>query len=91
MPDEAQTATRTLPENRIQLDLEMPGPRLYVARLEPYRISALDRLLADPKPDIPALKAAMVAAHPDKGGSAAAFIKARAKYVAARRMRRTAR
>ena len=24
----------------------MPGPRLYVARLEPYRISDLDRLLA---------------------------------------------
>ena len=36
-------------------------------------------------PDLAALKAAMVAAHPDKGGSAAAFIKARANYVAARR------
>ena len=36
--------------------------------------------------DLAALKAAMVAAHPDKGGSAAAFIKARANYVAARRV-----
>jgi hypothetical protein len=36
-------------------------------------------------PDLAALKAAMVAAHPDKGGSSAAFIKARANYVAARR------
>jgi len=33
-------------------------------------------------PDLAALKAAMVAAHPDKGGSSAAFIKA---HVAARR------
>jgi hypothetical protein len=31
------------------------------------------------------LKAAMVAAHPDKGGSSPAFIKARRIYVAARR------
>lgn len=43
-------ATRTLPENRIQLDIEMPGPRLFVARLEPYRISDLDRFLADIRP-----------------------------------------
>ena len=40
-------------------------------------------------PDLAALKAAMVAAHPDKGsGSAAAFIRARANYVAARRVLR---
>lgn len=37
--------TRSLPGNRIQVDLEMPGPKLFVARLEPYRISDLDRLL----------------------------------------------
>ena len=38
--------TEILPTNRVQLTLEMPGPRLYVARLEPYRLSDLDRLLA---------------------------------------------
>ena len=38
--------------------------------------------------DLPALKAKMVAAHPDKGGTAARFIKARAKYEAARRATR---
>lgn len=34
-----------LPENRVQLTVEMPGPRLYVARLEPYRLSDHERLL----------------------------------------------
>ncbi len=37
--------TQSIPTNRIRLDLEMPGPKLYVARLEPYRISDLDRWL----------------------------------------------
>lgn len=37
--------TETLPTNRIRLQIEMPGPRLYVARVEPYRISDLERLL----------------------------------------------
>jgi hypothetical protein len=36
----------SLPENRVQLHVEMPGPRLYVARVEPYRLSDLDRFLA---------------------------------------------
>ena len=35
--------------------------------------------------DLAALKAAMAAAHPDKGGSPAAFTEARQRYVAARR------
>ena len=35
--------------------------------------------------DLRALKAAMAAAHPDRGGNSAAFIEARAKYVTARR------
>jgi hypothetical protein len=39
-------------------------------------------------PDLHALKAAMAAAHPDKGGSSAAFIAARAAYIAARRQLR---
>jgi hypothetical protein len=35
----------SLPEFRVRLTVEMPAPRLYVARLEPYRLSDLDRLL----------------------------------------------
>src|SRR6266496_5509180 len=35
----------SLPENRVRLHVEMPGPRLYVARVEPYRLSDLDRFL----------------------------------------------
>jgi len=38
--------TELLPENRVRLTLEMPGPRLYVARVEPYRITDLERFLA---------------------------------------------
>ncbi len=38
-------STESLPENRVRLSIEMPGPRLYVARIEPYRISDLDHLL----------------------------------------------
>jgi hypothetical protein len=38
--------TESLPGNRIRLTLEMPGPSLYVARVEPYRLSDLDALLA---------------------------------------------
>jgi hypothetical protein len=37
--------TASLPENRVRLTVVMPGPILYVARLEPYRLSDLDRLL----------------------------------------------
>ena len=37
--------TESLPGNRVRLTVEMPGPRLFVARLEPYRLSDLDRLL----------------------------------------------
>lgn len=37
--------TESLPENRVRLTVEMPGPRLYVARVEPYRLSDLERLL----------------------------------------------
>ena len=38
-------ATDSLPDNRVQLRVTMPGPRLYVARIEPYRLSDLDGLL----------------------------------------------
>ena len=37
--------TESVPENRVRLTVEMPGPRLYVARVEPYRLSDLERLL----------------------------------------------
>jgi hypothetical protein len=37
--------TKLLPANRLQLKVTMPGPRLYVARLEPYRLSGLAKLL----------------------------------------------
>ncbi len=38
-------ATESLPGNRVRLSVEMPGPRLHVARVEPYRLSDLDRFL----------------------------------------------
>jgi hypothetical protein len=38
--------TELLPDDRVRLTVAMPGPLLYVARLEPYRLSDLDRLLA---------------------------------------------
>src|SRR5262249_20248908 len=39
--------------------------------------------------DLARLKAEMAAAHPDKGGSSAAFIEARQRYVAAKRHMRS--
>ena len=40
------TPLESLPENRVRLSVRMPGSRLYVARVEPYRLSDLDHLLA---------------------------------------------
>jgi hypothetical protein len=37
--------TDSLPGNRVQLRVTMTGPRLYLARMEPYRLSDLERLL----------------------------------------------
>jgi hypothetical protein len=37
--------TESLPGSRVRLAVQMPGPSLYVARTEPYRLSDLDRLL----------------------------------------------
>ncbi len=37
--------TDALPENRVQITLEMPGPQLFVARLEPYTTADLERLI----------------------------------------------
>ncbi len=39
-------ALERLPENRVRLTVTMPGPELYVARVEPYRISDLEKWLA---------------------------------------------
>lgn len=36
----------SLPGDRVRLHLKMPGPRVYVARVEPYRLSDLEKLLA---------------------------------------------
>lgn len=38
-------ATKSIPTNRIQLEIEMPGPTLDVARVEPYRLSDLSKFL----------------------------------------------
>jgi hypothetical protein len=38
--------TDLMPGNRVLLRVAMRGPRLFVARMEPYRLSDLDRLLA---------------------------------------------
>ncbi len=38
-------ATESLPGNRVQLRVTMTGSTLHVARMEPYRLSDLDRLL----------------------------------------------
>lgn len=39
--------TDLLPGNRLQLDLEMPGPALYVARLPVFRLSDLEQFLKE--------------------------------------------
>ena len=39
-------ALESLPGNRVRLAVKMPGPSLYIARTEPYRLSDLDRLLS---------------------------------------------
>lgn len=39
-------ALEGLPGDRVRLTVTMPGPELYVARVEPYRLSDLDRWLA---------------------------------------------
>lgn len=40
-------STTLLPENRVCVDLEMPGPLLYVARMQPYGLSDLERFLSE--------------------------------------------
>jgi hypothetical protein len=49
-----------------------------------------DRGRRDEPLDLAQLKAEMAASHPDRGGTSAAFIAARQRYVAARRQQRSA-
>ena len=37
---------KSLPGDRVRLEVTMPGPKLFVARVEPYRLSDLEKLLA---------------------------------------------
>ena len=37
--------TEVLPDNRVWIRLKMPGPQLYVARVDPYRLSDLEAYL----------------------------------------------
>jgi hypothetical protein len=61
-----------------------PDSELY-ASLEGMLAERRRYASSDEKPDLAALKAAMAAAHPDKGGSHEAFIEARSRYIAAKR------
>ncbi len=47
--------TKLTPEQRLELEFEMPGDSVYVARLEPYRVSDLEELIAEIN-DHPAIK-----------------------------------
>jgi hypothetical protein len=40
-----------LPGDRVRLTVTMPGPELYVARVEPYRLSDLEKWLASIRPN----------------------------------------
>jgi hypothetical protein len=40
-----------LPGDRVRLTVTMPGPKLYVARVEPYRLSDLEKWLASIRPN----------------------------------------
>lgn len=40
---------QSIETNRVQMTLEMPGPEVFVARVEPYRVSDLDRFLREIK------------------------------------------
>ena len=43
--------TERLPGDRVRLTVTMPGPALYVARTEPYRLSDLEKWLASIRPN----------------------------------------
>ena len=78
--------------------IDLAAGRLTVARQSDDQAAwALRRLLGNRPTDKPkatdllaVLKAAMVAAHPDRGGTPSDFMAARARYVEARRRMRAA-
>jgi hypothetical protein len=77
---------------KLEADGEVDNRGVHWCQPDSHLYISLQRLLADirrherePGPDLKTLKAEMAAAHPDRGGSNAAFIAARARYVAARR------
>ncbi len=45
----SSVATRSIGENRVLLDVVMSAPKLFIARVEPYRLSDLDKWLASVK------------------------------------------
>jgi hypothetical protein len=53
--------------------------------LRPYVAPRAPKASKAPAPDLQKLKAEMAAAHPDRGGTSAAFIEARKRYIEARR------
>jgi hypothetical protein len=42
-------STEVTPDNRVRLAVELPGPSLYVAHVEPYRLSDLEKFLSEIK------------------------------------------
>jgi hypothetical protein len=64
----------------------MPDSTLHISLQ--HLLATIRRQDQEPHPDLKTLKAEMAAAHPDKGGSSAAFIAARKAYVEARRRAR---
>lgn len=65
--------------------LEAGGYEYYFLSYQAYAAVWGRRDWNEVKPDLAKLKARMAAAHPDKGGSSAAFIEARRIYIEARR------
>ncbi len=45
----SSVTTRSIGENRVLLDVVMSAPKLFIARVEPYRLSDLDKWLASVK------------------------------------------
>ena len=78
--------------------IDLAAGRLTVARQSDDQAAWALRKLSGERPTerpkatdlLSVLKAAMVAAHPDRGGTPSDFIAARARYVAARRRTRAA-
>jgi hypothetical protein len=79
---------------KLEADGSVYNKGVHWCRPDWHLYASLEGLLGDryqhrnDQPDIHQLKAEMAAAHPDRGGTSAAFIEARARYIAARRQAR---